>query len=108
MSDKLDAGRLLRNARAQSGLTQRALARRAGTAQSVVARIERRQTSPSCDTLARLLNAAGFEPRTELLPRPVVNSHMLEDVSRILNLTPEARLLEIRNISRFAAAARRG
>ncbi|CAN5334016.1 hypothetical protein BH24PSE2_BH24PSE2_20970 [soil metagenome] len=107
MVNKLDAGQLVRDARTQSGLTQRALARRAGTAQSVVARIERGQTSPSCETLARLLNAAGFEPRTELLPRPVANSHMLEDIARILNLTPEARLLEIHNISRFAAAARR-
>lgn len=107
MANDSDAGRLLRDARARSGLTQRALAQRAETAQSVVARIERGQTSPTFDTLVRLLDAAGFEPRTELVPRPVANSHMLQDIARILSLTPEARLLEIHNISRFEAAARR-
>jgi hypothetical protein len=32
---------------------------------------------------------------------------MLDDVKRILLLTPEERLLEVRNGSRFEAAARR-
>jgi transcriptional regulator with XRE-family HTH domain len=107
MTSDLDPGRLLHEARTRAGLTQRELAQRAGTAQSVVARIEGGQTSPTVDTLVRLLDAAGFEPRTELVPRPPADSHMLEDVARILRLTPEERLLEIRNLSRFAAAARR-
>ncbi len=57
---------LLRRARTTAGLTQRELARCARTAQSVVARIEQGLTSPSWDTLSRLLAAAGFELRTEL------------------------------------------
>lgn len=73
----------------------------------MIARIERGQTSPTFDTLVRLLDAAGFESRTELVPRPAANSHMLQDVARILSLTPEARLLEIHNISRLVAGARR-
>jgi hypothetical protein len=32
---------------------------------------------------------------------------MLDDVARILSLTPEERLLEVRNVNRFEAAARR-
>jgi len=32
---------------------------------------------------------------------------MLDDVARILQLTPEERLLELRNAARFFAAARR-
>jgi hypothetical protein len=32
---------------------------------------------------------------------------MLEDVARILALTPEERLREVRNVSRFESAARR-
>ncbi len=107
MRDDLDPGRLLLTARSRAGLTQRELARRAGTAQSVVARIERGQTSPTIATLHRLLAAAGFEPRTELAVRSSAGSHMLEDVARILSLTPQERLLEVRNISRFLAAARR-
>ena len=51
--------------------------------------------------------AAGFDIRAVVEPRAAVDSHMLEDVSRILSLTPEDRLNEVRNVSRFAAAARR-
>ena len=56
-------GTLLRRARTRAALSQRELARRAGTAQSVVARIERGQTSPTWATLQRLLRAAGCELR---------------------------------------------
>jgi transcriptional regulator with XRE-family HTH domain len=101
-----DAPSLLREARRRANLTQRELARRAGTAQSVVARIEQGQTDPGSATLARLLAAAGFELAVNLAPLPVSDTHMLEDVPRILALTPEQRLLEVRNVSRFAAAAR--
>ena len=52
---------LLVQARAKAGITQRELAARAHTSQSVVARIERGQTIPSVETLDRLLAAAGFE-----------------------------------------------
>lgn len=106
-STPLHGGALLREARARAGLTQRELARRARTAQSVVARIERGRTDPSAATLARLLAAAGFELRAELSPLPVADTHMLDDVARILAMTPEQRLLEVRNVSRFVAAARR-
>ena len=61
---------LLRRARAEAHLSQRALSRRAGTAQSVVARIELGQTSPSWDTLCRLLAAAGFELQARLVAAP--------------------------------------
>jgi uncharacterized protein len=107
MAARLDAATLLRDARLRAGLTQRDLARRAGTSQSVVARIERGQTSPGYSTLHRLLAAAGFEVRAELALMPVVDTHMLEDVARILALSPEERLREIRNLSRFEASARR-
>jgi transcriptional regulator with XRE-family HTH domain len=99
--------RLLRDARARAGLTQRELAARARTRQSVVARIESGASSPTWKTLERLLRAAGFDLQFTLEPRPVRNSHMLADVPRILRLTPEQRLLELRNGSRFLAAARR-
>jgi hypothetical protein len=33
---------------------------------------------------------------------------MLRDVARILSLTPEERLAEVRNVSNFLTAARRG
>ena len=103
----LDAAALLRQAREGAPLTQRELARRARTSQSVVARIENGSTSPSVTTLSRLLKAAGFGVTVELTPALVVNSHMLRDVARILRLTPEERLREVRNLNHFEHAARR-
>ena len=100
-------GDVVRDARLQAGLSQRDLARRARTAQSVVARVEAGTTSPTWDTLTRLVAAAGFELRANIQLRPVKASHMLDDVPRILALAPEERLRELRNASRFFAAARR-
>lgn len=102
-----EPGTILRDARQRAGLSQRELARRAGTAQSVVARIETGHTSPSFRTLERLLAATGMSLRAELEAPPATHSHMLEDVARILRLTPEERLVEVRNLSRFEHAARR-
>ena len=100
-------GSLLVRARAMAGISQRELAMRASTAQSVVARVENGETNPSLATLDRLLGAAGFQLRRTLEPKPVVNSHMLEDSERILRLSPLERLREVANISRFIAGARR-
>ncbi|HUF51080.1 MAG TPA: helix-turn-helix transcriptional regulator [Longimicrobiales bacterium] len=107
MNTILDAARLVRQARLAAGLTQRELARRAQTSQSVVARVESGRVTPGSDTLERLLAAAGFELHVELVPLPVRDSHMLDDAARILRLTPEQRLLEVANVGRFVAAARR-
>lgn len=98
---------LLREARVRAGLSQRALAHRAHTAQSAVARIESGETSPSWKTLQRLLQAAGFELQVELQPARRRRSHMLDDVPRILRLRPEQRLLELRNAARLLTGARR-
>src|SRR5207244_11403022 len=88
---------LLREARQRAGLSQRQLAHRARTAQSVVARIERGQTSPSWDTLARLLAAAGFAISTAIDPRSSPRSNILGAVARILALPAERRLDMDRN-----------
>jgi uncharacterized protein len=101
------SAQLLLSARRAAGLTQRALARRARTSQSVIARIESGATSPSWKTLEHLLNVAGFHLRASFTMRPRGRSHMLDDVARILRLTPEERLLELSNAARFFAAARR-
>jgi len=103
------AAALLREARTRAGLSQRDLAKKAGTAQSVIARIERGQTSPTLETLERLLAAAGVELHARLAVKERdVRSHMLDDVPRILRLTPEQRLEELKNFSRFLYEARRG
>jgi transcriptional regulator with XRE-family HTH domain len=99
--------RLLLSARRSAGLTQRALAQRARTSQSVIARIENGATSPGWKTLEHLLRHAGFDLQASVTMRARGRSHMLDDVGRILRLTPEERLLELRNAARFFAAAKR-
>ncbi|MGH7519840.1 MAG: helix-turn-helix domain-containing protein [Gemmatimonadales bacterium] len=101
------AASLLRQARTRAGLSQRALAKRAGSAQSAIARIERGQTSPTWDTLERLLKAANYDVVAHAEPRVVVGSHMLDDVPRILAMSPEQRMQEIKNVSRFLHDVRR-
>ncbi|MEX2110744.1 MAG: helix-turn-helix domain-containing protein [Gemmatimonadaceae bacterium] len=100
------AAGLLSRAREMSGMSQRELARKARTAQSVVARIELAETSPSWATLNRLLKAAGFR-LSAALKRIDIDPALLDDVPRILRLTPEERLREVGQVSRFIAAARR-
>jgi transcriptional regulator with XRE-family HTH domain len=52
-------GELLREARQRHGVTQVRLARRAGTTQSAISRIERDRVSPSVETLRELLFLLG-------------------------------------------------
>lgn len=107
MTPPASAAALVRDARARAGLTQRALAQRARTTQSVVARIESGDATPRWETLLHLLRAAGFDLRAELVPRPTARSHMMQDVERILRLSPEDRLREVGAVSRFVASTRR-
>src|SRR5260370_36681274 len=101
------ASRLLFSTRPSAGITQRDLASRARTSQSVIASIERGAASASWRTLQRLGNCAGFDLQGVLSPKPRSRSHMLADVPRILRLTPEQRLLELHHAARFFAAAAR-
>src|SRR3989442_9402300 len=96
-----------RQARTRAGPSQPPLARRAGTAQSVIARIEKGQTSPTWETLERLLEAANLDIHAQLEPRVVVGSHMLAEVAGIMRMTPEQRLEEVKNVSEFLHRARR-
>ncbi len=60
-------------------MSQRALAERAGTSQSVIARIERGQSNPTVGTLNRLLKATGYGIETRLTPNPDVIRSRAED-----------------------------
>jgi transcriptional regulator with XRE-family HTH domain len=61
------AGRMLREARARAGLTQRQLSAKAGIPQETIARIERGRVDPRVTTLDRLLD--GCEYGLESMPR---------------------------------------
>jgi|HubBroStandDraft_4_1064222.scaffolds.fasta_scaffold33953_2 transcriptional regulator with XRE-family HTH domain len=58
-------GNLILEHRRRLGLSQRSLARRAGTTQAAVSRIERGLTSPTWDTVRALLLAMGYEPELQ-------------------------------------------
>jgi DNA-binding XRE family transcriptional regulator len=64
------AGALLRQARKRVNLSQVDLAARAGVTQSVISAHESGQRQPSIPVLARLVDAAGFEPALGLRRRP--------------------------------------
>ncbi len=66
-------GQLIRAARARHGLSQQRLARRAGTRQSAISRLERDEISPSVETLELLLNAMG--ERLEISGAPLERSY---------------------------------
>ena len=61
------ASELLLRARRASGLSQQALAHKAGVAQSVLSAYERGRRQPSVSAATRILEAAGF--RLSLKPR---------------------------------------
>lgn len=64
------AAEILREARDQASLSQGQLADAAKTYQSVIGRIEAGKSSPSLETLERLVGAAGFNLEIELVPQP--------------------------------------
>lgn len=106
---------IVKGARTRARLTQRELAARAGTAQSVVARIELGQSSPSLETLSRLLTAAGYAIEANLVATtpddPVIDAYK-RDIDRTLlrrNLekSPEERVKSLQSFARFADEVRR-
>jgi len=102
----MKAGSILREARQAAGLTQRALARRAGLPQPALSRIERDHASPRFDTLDRLLRACG--KGLELVERPGagVDRTLIRDR---LRLSPGERArLAAREWERTRVFGRRG
>lgn len=65
----MDAAHLITTARSRAGLSLRELAKRADTSHSAISAYEQRRTSPSVDTLNRILTAAGFAVDVSLAPR---------------------------------------
>jgi len=108
---------LIRDARERAGLSQRELARRAGTSQAVVSAYENEQREPGYASLEKLIAAAGFRLHAQLLPgsQPGCNAVTRgdadsgEDDDRILEnlrLTPTERLRKMGALRRFTAKYR--
>lgn len=75
-------------ARRRAGLTQRALASRAGVAQPTIARIERGHEDPRVSTVERLLRAC--DETLESLPETGIDIDRTE-IRRLLKLSPADR-----------------
>jgi transcriptional regulator with XRE-family HTH domain len=101
-------GELLREARMRHGLDQRTLARQAGTSQVQISRIETGQTSPTMETLARLLAVMG--ERLVLDSEPVRGNRSTTELrADFEDLSPEQRVAQAAELSRSLTgiAARR-
>lgn len=81
---------IIRQARQRHGLSQAALAFRAGTDQAAVSRIERGEVSPTVETVERLLAAMGehLEMEAKSMPREYDPLHLRASLRR----SPEERL----------------
>ncbi|HYP23453.1 MAG TPA: helix-turn-helix transcriptional regulator [Actinomycetota bacterium] len=62
------AGDLIKIARLEAKLTQRELARRAGTSQAALSSYESGKKSPTLETLHRIVLAAGQDLRIQVVP----------------------------------------
>lgn len=95
---------LLRTARSSAGLSQRALARLAGTSQPAIARYERGLATPSWATLVRLLAACGRRPR--LSAELAADPHDADLAHQMLELSPLERLRALPRYARLQGSAR--
>jgi transcriptional regulator with XRE-family HTH domain len=98
----VEAGALIRTARSEANLTQAELARRLGTSQPAIVKLERPGANPTVRTLDRVLRATGH--RLELTAptwSPGVDESL---VRQQLALPPAERL---RQLERQSAQVRR-
>jgi transcriptional regulator with XRE-family HTH domain len=104
----MNPARVLRDARREARLSQRALARLAGVAQPTIARIESGAVVPRVDTLDRLLAMCGRALTSGPLPGAGVDR---TPIRALLRLSPAGRLRlaarEARNLDRLLSGAAR-
>ena len=111
----ISSGAVVRQIRERAGLTQSELARRSGTSQPAIARLEAGQGSPTVATLQNLAKAAGFTLRLSLVPRTPVDAVLAAyrrdiDTSllrRNLALSVDQRIRELARLQAFDAEVRR-
>ncbi|HEY6378335.1 MAG TPA: helix-turn-helix transcriptional regulator [Candidatus Dormibacteraeota bacterium] len=97
----MNGGLVVREARRRAGITQRQLAARLGTHQSVVARWEALQTSPAFDAVCAACAACGYDLDWQLRLHDVDTERVLHEQRR---RSPAARVASVTNL----AALRRG
>ena len=86
----MEPGELVRAVRTRRGLTQAALARRAGTTQTAISRLESGGRSPTIATLRRLLQVMGEDLQLET--SSLQRAHDPDHLRAELALAPAQRL----------------
>jgi predicted transcriptional regulator len=98
-SIKLITPEELRRLRKSSGLTQKALAEKAGVSQSLIARIERKTVDPRLSTLKKILNALTLAKveRTvkDVMHHPVITIHSSDTVRKAIDLIKKNDISQI-------------
>jgi transcriptional regulator with XRE-family HTH domain len=83
------SGDIIREARLRAGLTQRELARRAGTSQPAIARWESGEVVPSFERLRELVRACGLELSFRLFN---YDDSYIPFIEERLDLSPDKRV----------------
>jgi transcriptional regulator with XRE-family HTH domain len=97
----MDAGALLRETRRERGLDQAELARRAGTTQGYISRIERGTVSPTLRTLERLLHAMGRRLVADTEPLAPGNASVAQLRADFRELSAAQRVEQAMELSAF-------
>ena len=92
----MHGGDVIREARRRAGLSQRLLAARLGTHQSVVARWEARITSPTFEVVSAACSACGFDLTCQLLTHDVDLERRLREQ---LQRSPSDRVASAGNLA---------
>lgn len=101
----MEIGSLIRQLREQQGVSQRALAIRAGTSQAAVSDIERGRTSPTIDTVERLLLCLGHE--LDATARRLPMDASIDALRALRPVDPAERLARVAATSGLVARGRR-
>ena len=99
----MNVSELLRRVRKERGWSQSQLAGVGGVSQPAIARWESGRVSPRVDSLCRVLEAAGFEPRIELVDESSVDRDQLAERRRWM---PIERLRYLADMVAFEDRAR--
>ena len=85
----MEAAKALRDAREVSGLSRRALARRAGTSAATLAAYESGRVVPSVAVFARIVDAAGLTPTLTLSPTVPDEDERARELEALLDLADQ-------------------
>lgn len=85
----MDAATVIRSARRRTGLSLRALARRAGTSHATLSAYEHGAKSPTAATVDRIVRAAGCASDVSLTVRPPRSARRGEELEAVLHLAAQ-------------------